>query len=166
MNHRVVIGKFGKPQGLKGLIRIYSYTVPVGNFITYEPKLVQISGEWRELAMSDYNVQDKFILAKVAGYVEREALAALTNAEIATDVAALPRLAPDEYYWHDLVGLTVYNQHNILLGKIIEVMATGANDVLIIQGEERILVPFIPDEYITTIDVQNNIMMVNWDTDF
>ena len=72
----------------------------------------------------------------------------------------------DEYYWADLVGMTVVNKDNIVLGKVTNLMETGANDVLMINGEHgQILIPFVSN-YIETVDTEGKTITTDWGLDY
>ena len=72
----------------------------------------------------------------------------------------------DEYYWADLVGMTVVNKDDIVLGKVTNLMETGANDVLMINGEHgQILIPFVSN-YIETVDTESKTITADWGLDY
>lgn len=155
----VYIGKFGKVHGIKGNIRIYSFTEPMENFVAYKPKYICSAGKWQEIEFESLIVKDKFILAKVKGCDIREDAEKLTNAEIAIKKEQLPKLE-DEYYWHELVGMQVKTTQNELLGKVIEILPTGSNDVLVIEGNKRHLIPYRP-EFI--VNIKDGNITVDWE---
>ena len=78
----------------------------------------------------------------------------------------LSELDEDENYWIDLIGCAVINNEDIYLGHVQHILATGANDVLVIKGEKEYLVPYILNDYILNIDVHSKKIRVNWDHQF
>ncbi len=78
----------------------------------------------------------------------------------------LPPLADGEYYWCDLINLEVFEQSGKKLGIVVEIQETGANDVLVVQGEQRILIPLLIDKVIKHVDTANGRMQIDWDPDF
>jgi 16S rRNA processing protein RimM len=74
----------------------------------------------------------------------------------------LPETAPDEYYWTDLEGMQVVNIDGRLLGRVAYLLATGANDVLVVQGDEEILVPFVAGSVIRNVDMAKGVISVDW----
>jgi 16S rRNA processing protein RimM len=100
---------------------------------------------------------------QVKNYLTREDVSFLTNVEIAVPRDALPKLDTGEIYYHDLIGLTVYNQNNDCLGKVVEILPTGANDVIVISGEKRTLVPLVWDVFIKHVDLTKGLMNIHWD---
>ncbi len=162
----VILGRFGRPQGLKGLVRIISFTEPESAILGYLPWHIQIKDKWIPLKLETYQIQNKRILAKVAGYLEREHVAELTNCNIGVLSTQLPSLANDEHYWHDLLNMSVVNKEGVILGHVTQIMATGANDVLVVNGEHRYLIPYIPDIYIVSVDPVQQHITVDWDESF
>lgn len=162
----VIIGRFGRPQGLKGLVRIISFTEPESTILDYLPWHIQIKDQWMPLKVETSQIQNKMILAKVASYSEREHVAELTNCNIGVLSTQLPNLTNGEYYWHDLVNMSVVNKEGVMLGHVTQILATGANDVLVVSGERRYLIPYIHDIYIVSIDPVQQHITVDWDENF
>lgn len=162
----VVVGRFGRPHGIKGLVTVLSFTEPRDNLLDYKHWHVGINNQWQPLTLLETTVNNKFILAKIAGYPEREDVARLTNLDIAVNREQLRALAPGEFYWHELIGMHVVNKEGIALGEVTEVMATGSNDVLIVMGEDRHLIPYLPGDVITEINVNQRRITVDWDSSF
>ncbi len=162
----VVVGRFGRAHGLKGFISIQSFTNPRENILSYADWHVYLNKAWQPLDVLHVEVNNKLILAQIEGYREREQLANLTNHEIAVNRTELPALEEDEYYWHELIGMEVINQQGIVLGKVTEILPTGANDVLVVSGEKRYLIPYLPGQFISKIDSSQKAIIVEWDADF
>ncbi|MCA0402625.1 MAG: ribosome maturation factor RimM [Proteobacteria bacterium] len=162
----IVIGRFGRAHGVKGLVTVHSFTHPRDNILGYTDWHAYISKQWQPINITSLEANTKSILARVEGYALREQVASLTNIEIAIKRSQLPELEPGEYYWHDLVGMQVVNLQGMILGNIIEMLGTGANDVMIIEGEKRRLVPYLPGTYVINIDKDRRLITVDWDMDF
>ncbi|CEK09554.1 ribosome maturation factor RimM [Legionella hackeliae] len=163
---RIVVGRFGRPHGIKGFITVHSFTDPRDNILRYTDWHAYINKRWQPLKLLRVEVNEKFILAQVEGYSEREQVAALTNTDIAVSRDQLPPLEEGEFYWHDLIGMKVVNQQGILLGTVVEIMPTGANDVLVVEGEKRYLVPYLPGQFVADINTSQQLITVDWDADF
>ncbi|MDI9818762.1 MULTISPECIES: ribosome maturation factor RimM [unclassified Legionella] len=162
----IVVGRFGRPHGIKGFITIHSFTEPRDNILKYSDWHVCIAKQWQPLNLLHVEINEKAILAQVKGYHGREEVAALTNVEIAISRKQLPSLKPGEYYWHELIGMQVIDQQDTPLGTVVDIMPTGSNDVLVIKGDKRHLIPYLPDQFITDINPVQGVIRVNWDTDF
>lgn len=166
LDNWIVVGRFGRVHGIKGLITIHSYTEPRENILQYAQWHAQINNEWQLLNLFNIEVTDKHILAQVKGYDQREQVAALTNIAIGVHREQLPELATGDYYWHELIGMNVINQQGECLGSVVEILPTGSNDVLIVQGEKRHLIPYLPDHSIIEINSSLGQITVIWDADF
>lgn len=163
----LIIGRFGRPHGIKGFVTVISFAEPRENILDYTHWHVGINNQWQPLNVLETKVNNKFILARIEGYQEREHVARLTNLEIAVKREQLQDLKPDEYYWHQLVDLNVVNRQGEALGVVTEIMPTGSNDVLIVVGEnQRHLIPYLLDDVIIDINLDQHVITVDWDADF
>lgn len=162
----VVVGRFGRAHGVKGFIKVHSFTEPKDNILHYANWHGWIAKKWQPLKILQLEVHSRSILAQIEGYCEREQVAALTNVEIAISRTQLPKLNPGEYYWHELIGMQVINQNGFNFGKVTDVLPTGANDVLVVEGDKRHLIPYRPGQFIIDIDVSQSLIQVDWDLDF
>ncbi|KAF5272351.1 hypothetical protein FQR65_LT17436 [Abscondita terminalis] len=150
---KVLVGTIGKPYGVKGWVKINSYTEPVSNILDYQPWYLEAPNkpfsQPNPIEIIDNCLHGQLILALLANYREK----------------FFP-LAEQEYYWTDLEGLKVYTCENTYLGIIQTIFATGANDVLVITDKKRHLVPFLLNQTIKSIDLENKTMIVDWDAEF
>ena len=78
----------------------------------------------------------------------------------------LPETREDEFYWSDLIGLQVINADGKRLGEVDHLLETGANDVLVVRGEREYLIPYLPEQVIQDIDLDAQVIRVDWDPDF
>ena len=157
--------------GVKGWIKVYSYTRPAVNLLEYEDWLIGRQDAWRPFRVLDAREQGKTLVARIAGdddtlLADRDAAAALVDLQIAVARDQLPAPEPGEYYWFDLIGLDVFNREGAALGRVKAMMETGANDVLVLQGERERLVPFVVGEVIDEVDLDAGRIVADWDADF
>lgn len=107
-------------------------------------------------------------IAKLAHIADRDQAALITNAKLAVQRADLPDLE-DETYWTDMMGLSVYNQDQVLLGVVTDIFATGANDVLVVTdaqtGKEH-LIPCVLEDFVLSVDLDAKRIQVQWDPEF
>ena len=162
----VIVGRFGRPHGIKGFATVISFTEPRENILDYANWYGYISYEWQPIKRLATEITHKSILTQIEGYQDREAVARLTNVDIAIKRVHLPVLPKDEYYWHDLVGMSVVTVEKVDLGTVVEVMSTGSNDVLVVVGDKRRLIPYLPGQGVTDVDASQRIITVDWDIDF
>jgi len=110
--------------------------------------------------------QGKGIVAHLEGFNDRDEVRSLIGLDIKVSRDQLPQAAEDEYYWADLVGLQVETTEGVVLGKIDHLYDTGANDVVVVQGDRERLIPFVRGDVITDIDLEKGVMLVDWDPEF
>jgi 16S rRNA processing protein RimM len=110
-------------------------------------------------------VHGKCVVAKLERCDEREAAAAMTGLEVAVPRSQLPLSAEGEYYWADLVGLEVRNLQRQTLGRVVSLLETGANQVLVVTGDRERLIPFV-SAVVVTVDRARGEMVVDWGLDF
>ena len=162
----IVVGRFGKAHGVKGAVTVQSFTQPATNILQYQPWYIKTKSGWEEIALDSIEQRGKLFVAWIESVNDRDKASAFTNQEIAVEKAVLPALPEGEYYWDQLVGIKVSNVRQVFLGTITEMMATGANDVMIVEGDRTYLIPFLLDQYIQSIDLKSGEMIVDWDENF
>ena len=160
------MGRFGRPHGIKGFVTVHSFTEPRENILQYNHWHILLPNGQKEIVLSHVEVQSKAIIAQIEGYAERESVAALTNREIVVQKKQLAHLETGEYYWHQLIGLEVFNRQDEHFGHVVEIMPTGSNDVLVVKGEKRHLIPYLPEQFVLEVDLAQNRIIVDWDKDF
>lgn len=162
----VIIGKIGKAFGLKGWVKIFSYTQPADQILDYSPLFIQQNGQWQLFHCDGYERRRKDILFHPKDCQTPEQTASYCHGLIAVAREQLPNLADDEYYWADLKGLTVVNQQGIELGVVDYLLETASNDILVVKGKRTYHVPYIRQQVVLTIDLNNKLMQVDWDENF
>ncbi len=159
------MGHFGHSYGIKGWIKIHSSTSPIGNILKYSPWQVLHQGIWRTAEVTASKLHGKYIIVKLAGCDNPETAKTFTGNPISINFQQLPALPAGEYYWNDLIGLRVINQEGVDFGVIDSLIETGSNDVLVVKGDRRRLLPYT-DEAVKDINLSDKKMIVNWDADF
>ena len=174
----VVVGKISSAHGIKGWVNVYSYTDPVTNILQYQPWYLRSSSSpssseqpWKPVQIVNSRPQGKQIVAQLEGCQDRNKAELYRGLEIAVERSQLPDLGKDEYYWIELVGLSVVNLAGEMLGVVDSMLATGANDVLVVKGgvadsSTDILIPYVMEEFIHNVDLDNHRITVDWDADF
>ena len=163
----VLVGKIVGVSGVRGEIKLESYTEPRTRIFSYQPwRLGSGSGE-REISGCRGREQGKGVVATLPGVEDRDAAVPLVGTEIWVRRSALPRSKKGEYYWADLEGLEVDTVEGAKLGKVSHLVATGANDVLVVvDGKRERLIPFVLDDYVKEVDFEAGRITVDWDPDF
>jgi 16S rRNA processing protein RimM len=161
----VVMGRIAAPFGVKGWVKVLPDTEVPGSLLAYKTWWIGDNGDWRESAVAEAKVQGAILAARLEGCADRDAAAALRGKRVAVPRSQLPRAKSGEYYWVDLVGLKVVNVQSQELGRIEQILQTGANDVLVVQGERERLIPFLAD-VIREVDTTAGVVRVEWDADY
>lgn len=161
---RIVVGRISGIYGIKGYLRVISYTRPLKNIFNYERWWLRQGEDWQDVTLLDGQVLGKGLVAKIEGIEDRNRAREFIDADIAIERTQLADIKPGEYYWHDLIGLSVCNQDGKDLGQVRELLETGANDVLVVEGEQRTLIPFIKGHYILAIDLDKRMIRVDWES--
>lgn len=164
MPKKVAIGKFGKSFGVRGWIKVHSFITPKEDILRL-PWQIEKNHQWQEISIAASKVQHQNIVVKLANIDDIDTIKLYTNLSIFIDRALLPKLAKNEYYWDDLIGLKVINQANIELGIIDHLLETGSNDVLVVKGLKEHLIPYLKN-VILKVDLEQRIIIVDWDEDF
>ena len=160
----IALGYISAVHGIKGWVKVSSWTRPMEAILQYQPWLL---GEDRKpVTIVDGRKQGKGIAALLPGFEDREQAVSLVGLQIFVGRDQLPETDKDEYYWSDLEGLEVKTTNGELLGRVERLIETGANDVLVIRGNREHLVPFIQGQYVTRVDLEDGTIEVDWDPEF
>jgi len=162
----VPLGRIAGVFGVRGWVKVHSDTEPRDNILSYSPWYLQQGGDWEPRKLLDGRRQGKGLVARLQGCADRDQAAALMGCLIAVPRDWLPALDPDEYYWSDLEGLRVVTATGAELGRVSQLFATGANDVLVVRGERERLLPFVWNRVILEVDLEGGLIRVDWDPDF
>ncbi len=161
----IALGRIAAVFGVRGQIRIESWTDPAAAIFRYQPWTMQRSGESFRLAGVQGRVQGRSLVANVPGVGDRDAAEQLVGAQIHVPRSALPPPRAGEYYWVDLEGLEVVNLQGVRFGIVDHLFDTGANHVMVVRGERERLVPFV-SPHLQSVDFASRSIVVDWDADF
>ena len=159
----VVLGRIAGLFGVKGWVKVYSYTEPREAVLNYDRWLLSGNDGWREATVAEGQRHGKTIIARIEGYVDRDQAAELIGTEIAVRRDALPVIRAGQFYWSDLEGLRVVHRDGTELGRVAYLLETGANDVMVVQGDKEILIPFVIDEFVLGVDLAEGRIDVDWE---
>ncbi len=166
-NALIHLGKISGVHGVKGWLKIYSFTRPVEGILDYTNWIISRSGSTpQSIKVADARKQGRGLLVKLIEINSRTDAEHLVGYDIYIERSDLPVAHEGECYWVDLIGLSVQTEKGVLLGKIQQIMETGANDVLVVRGDRERLIPYVHGHFVKTIDLENGMMTVDWDVDF
>ena len=166
----VIMGRIVAPYGVFGWLKIIPDTEVFETLLDYKTWWIGKDSEWRELKLESAKVHNDVLLVKLKGIEERDGAFACKGKLVGVPRASLPELDNEEYYWSDLIGLNVKNQQDVDFGKITDVLETGANDVIVVSGQDATgkrerLIPFTA-QTILEVSLEKQSMLVDWDEDF
>jgi 16S rRNA processing protein RimM len=170
----VVVGRITTAHGIRGWVKIHSFTGEEDAIFGYRPWWLRMPGGWQALAIDSYRRAAKGFIAHIEGVDSRDDAARYCRREIAVSASLFPELEKGDYYWYQLQGLRVIARHgnrDVPLGTVTGFLETGANDVMVVRGDadsvdsrERLL-PYI-DDVLEGIDLERGEIRVIWDPDF
>lgn len=168
-----MLGRISGLYGVKGWLRLFSYTDPREALLAYESWLLRVDTEWLPMAVEDGRRQGKSVVARLAGINDRDAAARFIGADVAVPRAELPEAEVGRYYWADLIGLEVRQGNGQRLGTVARMLATGAHDVMVVHAAgdapdgpvREVLIPFVLDRYVLKVDLAARVIDVDWEWD-
>ena len=166
----VVMGRIVAPYGVFGWVKVIPDTEAFDGLLDYKTWWIGKDNDWRELKLESAKIHNDVLVAKLQGIEERDGALACKTMKVAVPRALLPVPDENEYYWSDLIGLNVKNLQAIDFGQIIDVLETGANDVIVTSivestGKRERLIPFTADA-VLEVSLEARTMLVDWDADF
>lgn len=169
----VTVGQIRTVFGVRGWLKLLSYTEPADKIFSYQPWHVKVAGRWELVEVEARGQSAGGLNIKLKGLDDRELAKRYINAEVAVRPEQLPALAEDEFYWRDLEGCRVVNPQGYDFGVVDFMLETGANDVLVVKantndafGQTQRMIPFVLDVIVLNVDLKNRQLTVAWDPDF
>jgi len=155
----VTMGRIGRLYGIKGWVKLISYTDPQDNILDFRHLLARIGGEWKPVEMDQSKVHGKGLIAHFVGYDDPDDAKSLAGLELAVKVEHLPDLEPEEFYWHELTGMRVETAKGQWLGNVAK-PCKGSVD-----GRER-LIPYLPERVVLKVSREDKCITVDWEPDY
>ena len=164
--HQIIIGQCCGIHGVRGWVKIFSYSRPREQIFSYKSWLIKLGSEWQEYKVVQTNSQGKNLIARLDGIEDREKARIFVGSDIAILREQLPQLPAGEYYLRDLISLQVVDLAGNSLGIVVDIKETGANDVLVVQGDQELLIPLLIDRVVKRIDKQQGQILLDWDPEY
>ncbi len=162
----VVMAKVLNPYGVKGWVKIFSFTEKLDSLLVYEKFfLSKDQVDWLETEVKDIKLHGKSIIAKFSEIDNRSEAEGFRDYLIGVTKNLLPKLSKDQYYWNELIGFEVLNLDNISFGKVDTFIETGANDVIVVKGDRERLIPYTSNT-VLKVDTGGDKIIVDWDEEF
>jgi len=163
---RILLGRVLGAFGVRGELKIQSFTDPESAVLRYQPWTLSQSGSEREFEGAKGRVTAKGVIATFPGIEDRDAAQALAGTEIWAPRSRLPKAKPGEYYWVDLEGMEVVNREGTVLGRVSHLFETGSNQVMVVNGDRDRLIPFLEGDFVLGVDFDARRIEVDWDAEF
>jgi 16S rRNA processing protein RimM len=160
-----VLGRISGVFGVRGWVKVHSYTDPREAVLDYKGWSLGHDGDWRPANVAEGQRHGKTVVVRIDGFDDRDQAATLIGEEIAVPRDALPEAEHGHYYWRDLEGLKVLRSDGSKLGTVAYMLETGAHDVMVVKGEVERLIPFVNDEVVVDVDLANGVITVDWEWD-
>ena len=164
-NQPVLLGRIVGLFGLKGWVKIFSYTDPRESILNYDGYLLGQNDVWRNVTIVEGKKHGKSVIARFDGIDDPDQASELIEWDVAISRERLPSPEVGSFYWRDLEGMSVINRDGTDFGEVAYLMETGAHDVLVTKGDQERLIPFVADKFILDVDTAKRVITVDWEWD-
>ena len=173
VNKEIILGKVGAVYGIKGWLKIHSFTDEQEAILDYFPWSLKLGNKQQSVEIVDWRKHSNGLIVHVAGIDDRDVAQKLVGSEIIVNESVLSELPEGEFYWRDLIGMTVVTDKGYNLGQVSDIMETGANDVLVVKanikdafGKKERLIPYLFEQVILSVSQEDKQICVDWDPGF
>lgn len=167
-----VIGRITSVFGVKGWLKVFSFTDPIEGILDYTDWVLDLDGKRIPIELEEGRRQGRAIVVRLKGINGRELARTYCGAEVRVPTAELPVLPEGEFYWLQLQGLDVFTVEGECFGRVDHLIETGSNDVLVVHAttgsidQRERLIPYLPDTVVRKVDLAERKMIVDWDPEF
>lgn len=160
------MGKVVGSHGVKGWLKIHPFTEKIETLGEYSNWLISSDEKhWDDFKVEKTIVKNNVFLVKLDTINDRNESDVLKKYMVGVRRDKLPKLKANSFYWSDLIGLNVENKEGVKFGVVDTMMETGSNDVLVVKGNDEILIPYLPD-VILSVDLKTKRVLVDWDENY
>jgi 16S rRNA processing protein RimM len=170
----IVLGRITAPYGVQGWLRLHPFGDDPDSWRDISRWWLGSDendfSAWRAYPLQSLRMQGKGWVVKLTGVDDRNTAEQMTGSFVGAPRSALPATDPDEFYWVDLVGLQVVNEKQETLGRVTELLESGAHAVMVVvegEGEQmqKRLLPFV-SHVVKNVDVPAGVIHVDWERDW
>jgi len=171
----VNVGRLTAVYGIKGWLKVHSYTSPAENLFDYHPWMLKTQHGVKQVEIDEVRPHGDAFVVHIVGVDDRDVAGGYTSVDIAVPSDQLPDLDEGEFYWSQLQGLAVITEYQGVekrLGIVSKLMETGANDVLVVSPDDQSidkterLIPYVPDQFVLSVNLDKSEIRVDWDPEF
>lgn len=167
MTDKLIVGRVTGVYGVKGFVRVFSEMSPRDMIVGFESLYWRAAqGNWNSIGVAEGRAHGNGVVLRFGGVDSRDGAYAWIGRTLAVERSELPATEGTEVYWVDLIGLRVINREGDVLGQVDRLFETGANDVVVVQGDRERLIPWVRDRVIDEVDLANGVLRVDWATDW
>jgi 16S rRNA processing protein RimM len=172
----IEVGRIADAWGIKGWFKVLPHSAQPEALFSSKRWFLKAPGSAAEttaafrLPISEAKEHSDCIVASSEDVPDRNAAEALRGARVFVPRSSFPTAGDDEYYWVDLIGLSVVNREGVALGTVRELLATGPQTTLVLAAEEdgkaiERMVPFV-SVFVDKVDLAGRLITVDWQPDF
>ncbi|AVQ81435.1 MULTISPECIES: ribosome maturation factor RimM [Variovorax] len=170
----IEVGRIADAWGIKGWFKVLPHSAQPEALFSSKRWFLQAPGAAAStafrLAIREAKEHSDCIVATSEDVPDRNAAEALRGARVFVPRSSFPTAGDDEYYWVDLIGLSVVNREGVVLGTVRELLATGPQTTLVLAAEEdgkavERMVPFV-SVFVDKVDLPGRLITVDWQPDF
>ena len=163
-DQRIEIGEIKAAYGVKGWVKVFSYTQPIEQIFSYKCWLIGKNADPYEIV--DCNQRSNSgLIAKIEGIDDRTAALTMAGKSITIHQSELAELG-EEYYWSQIIGLNVFNSKGEFFGRVSQMIETGANDVMVVLTDDNEqLIPYA-ESIVEIVDLESGRIVVEWEKDY
>jgi 16S rRNA processing protein RimM len=158
----IQLGAVGAPFGVRGWVKLRSYTDPPERLLEHRDLRLGLNGAWQTYHIEASGRSGGQITVKLAGVDDRDRAQALRGASVCVLRSDLPERNDRDFYRADLVGCEVVNGDGTRLGVVQYFVETDAYALMVVRGEREYWVPAVP-AHLRRVDLQAKLIVVNWD---
>lgn len=168
----VTVGRIGAAYGIKGWVKLISFTDPLGNILQHSDFIIADANNLHTIEIVQSRSQGKGFVAHIKGCDDRDKTRDFTGKDLLVEKSELPGLEKNTFYWYQLEGLKVVTLGGDYLGNVHHLIETGANDVLIVRptqdsiDDEERLIPYLTGRVIERVDLEQQLIEVDWEKDY
>ncbi|EFK06669.1 16S rRNA processing protein RimM [delta proteobacterium NaphS2] len=157
----ILFGRVLRPHGMEGLLRISSFSHSVASLLNAETVFLKLeNGKSRHTKVISARPHKNIFLVKLAGLTNIDQAEALRGADIYISKSTLVR-ERDEYFWFELLGLSVFSDDGDFLGVVSQIIPAGSNEIYVVKNKEREILLPAAHEVVNHIDLKNGKMIVS-----